>query len=40
MSTIRKELGERVYGSTIAFGIACAGLVVLLTLRCLIGGGA
>jgi hypothetical protein len=39
MDTMRNELGSRVYDSAIFFGFACAGLIVLLTLRCLIGGG-
>lgn len=37
MSTMRKELGPRVHDSSIFFGFACAGLIVLLTLQCLIG---
>lgn len=34
---IRRELGDRVYGSAIAFGVAVGGLVVLLVLRAVIG---
>lgn len=34
---IRRELGDRVYGSTIAWAAAVAGLIVLLILRAVIG---
>jgi hypothetical protein len=37
MDEIRKELGDRVYGSALAFGLAAGGLIVLLVLRCVIG---
>lgn len=37
MNEIREELGDRVYGSAIAFGLAGVGLVVLLVLRAVIG---
>lgn len=34
---MRKELGDRVYGSTILFGGAVGALIVLLILRAMIG---
>jgi len=34
---LRDEMGDRVYGSAIAFGLAAAGLVVLLVMRAVIG---
>jgi hypothetical protein len=34
---IRRKLGDRVYGSAIAWAAAVAGLIVLLILRAVIG---
>lgn len=38
MDEVREELGERVYGSAIAFGVAVGGLVVLLVVRAVVFG--
>lgn len=36
MDEVRREMGDRVYGSSLAFGLA-VGLIVLLVLRAVIG---
>jgi hypothetical protein len=37
MNEIREELGDRVYGSALAFGVAVGGMVVLLAVRAVLG---
>ncbi len=37
VNEVRRELGDRVYGSAVMYGLACAGLVVLLVLRAVLG---
>lgn len=37
MNEIRKELGDRVYGSALMFGVAVGGLIVLLVVRAVLG---